>query len=86
MTEEILGFQILVFPYCVFSTPLTHNASIIIGDMSTEVTGNMLSTEKTNRILSVLTILFTLSIPATVIGAIYGMNVHLPGGIDEEGT
>jgi CorA-like Mg2+ transporter protein len=44
-------------------------------------TGNMLSTEKTNRILSVLTILFTLSIPATVIGAIYGMNVHLPGRI-----
>jgi hypothetical protein len=44
-------------------------------------TGNMLSTEKTNRILSVLTILFTLSIPATIIGAIYGMNVHLPGRI-----
>ena len=49
-------------------------------------TDNMLSTEKTNRILSVLTILFTLSIPATVIGAIYGMNIHLPGGIDEQGT
>jgi magnesium transporter len=45
-------------------------------------TDNMLSTEKTNRILSVLTILFTLSIPATVIGAFYGMNIHLPGGID----
>jgi magnesium transporter len=44
-------------------------------------TGNMLSTEKTNRILSVFTILFTLSIPATVIGAIYGMNVLLPGRI-----
>ena len=49
-------------------------------------TDNMMSTEKTNRILSVLTILFTLSIPVTVIGAIYGMNVHLPGGIDEQGT
>jgi len=49
-------------------------------------TDNMLSTEKTNRILSVLTILFTLSIPATVIGAFYGMNIHLPGGIDEQGT
>ena len=49
-------------------------------------TDNMLSTEKTNRILSVLTILFTLSIPATVIGAIYGMNIHLPGGIDEQRT
>jgi magnesium transporter len=49
-------------------------------------TDNMLSTEKTNRILSVLTILFTLSIPATVIGAFYGMNIHLPGGIEEQGT
>jgi magnesium transporter len=49
-------------------------------------TDNMLSTEKTNRILSVLTILFTLSIPASVIGAFYGMNIHLPGGIDEQGT
>jgi magnesium transporter len=49
-------------------------------------TDNMMSTEKTNRILSVLTILFTLSIPVTVIGAIYGMNIHLPGGIDEQGT
>ena len=38
----------------------------------------MLSTEKTNRILSVLTILFTLSIPATIIGTFYGMNVNLP--------
>ena len=41
----------------------------------------MLSTEKSNKILSTLTILFTLSIPATVIGAYYGMNVNLPGGI-----
>src|SRR6476619_4711832 len=41
----------------------------------------MLSTEKSNKILGVLTILFTLSIPATVIAAIYGMNVDLPGGI-----
>lgn len=49
-------------------------------------TDNMLSTEKTNRILSVLTILFTLSIPASVIGTFYGMNINLPGGIDEQGT
>jgi magnesium transporter len=41
----------------------------------------MLSTEKSNKILAVLTILFTLSIPATVVAAIYGMNVNLPGGI-----
>lgn len=42
----------------------------------------MLSTEKSNKILAVLTILFTLSIPATVIGAYYGMNINLPGGIE----
>lgn len=40
------------------------------------------STEKTNRILAVLTIIFTLSIPATVIGTFYGMNILLPGGIE----
>jgi magnesium transporter len=42
----------------------------------------MLSTEKTNKILGILTILFTLSIPATVTGTFYGMNIELPGGID----
>jgi len=45
----------------------------------------MLSTEKSNKILSVLTMIFTLSIPATVIGQFYGMNVNIPGGI-ETGT
>lgn len=40
------------------------------------------STEKTNEILAVLTLLFTLTIPATVIGAFYGMNILLPGGIE----
>ncbi len=40
------------------------------------------STEKTNRILTVLTVIFTFSIPATVIGAFYGMNIRLPGGIE----
>ena len=38
------------------------------------------STNKTNTVLSVLTIIFTLTIPATVISSIYGMNVPLPGG------
>lgn len=42
----------------------------------------IISSEKTNRILSVLTIIFTLSIPATVIGTFYGMNILLPGGIE----
>ncbi len=44
-------------------------------------TDYMLSQEKTNKILAVLTIMFTLSIPATVIGTFYGMNINLPGGI-----
>lgn len=39
------------------------------------------STEKTNKILTVLTIVFTLSIPATLLGAFYGMNVKVPGGV-----
>ena len=39
------------------------------------------SNNRTNTVLSVLTILFTLTIPATVISSIYGMNVPLPGGL-----
>jgi magnesium transporter len=42
----------------------------------------MLSTEKSNKILAMLTIIFTLTIPPTVVGALYGMNVNLPGGIE----
>ena len=43
----------------------------------------VLSTEKTNKVLAVLTIIFTLAIPSTVIGTFYGMNVSLPGGIGD---
>jgi magnesium transporter len=42
----------------------------------------VLSSEKTNKILAVLTIIFTLSIPVTVVSTFYGMNVPLPGGIE----
>jgi magnesium transporter len=42
----------------------------------------VLSSEKTNAILAVLTIIFTMSIPATVVAAFYGMNVNLPGGTE----
>jgi magnesium transporter len=38
------------------------------------------STEQTNQILAVLTIIFTLTIPITVVGTLYGMNIPLPGG------
>jgi len=44
----------------------------------------VLSTEKTNKVLGVLTIVFTMAIPATVIGTFFGMNVNLPGGIGAE--
>ncbi len=39
----------------------------------------MLSTEKTNKIIAILTVVFTLSIPITIISTIYGMNISLPG-------
>jgi len=46
----------------------------------------MLSTEKTNKVLAALTIIFTFAIPGTVIGTFYGMNINLPGGISEHAT
>ncbi|RNJ72888.1 MAG: magnesium transporter [Thaumarchaeota archaeon S15] len=45
----------------------------------------VLSTEKASKVLAVLTIIFTLAIPATVIGTFYGMNVSLPGGSGDSG-
>lgn len=45
---------------------------------------NIVSNEKTNQILTVLTIIFTFSLPATVVGAVYGMNVILPGGVESQ--
>ncbi|MDL2341674.1 MAG: magnesium transporter CorA family protein [Patescibacteria group bacterium] len=39
------------------------------------------STEQTNRILAILTLVFTFTIPVTVMGTLYGMNVPLPGGL-----
>jgi magnesium transporter len=38
------------------------------------------SSNRTNVVLSILTIIFTLTIPASVISSIYGMNIPLPGG------
>ena len=43
----------------------------------------VLSTEKTNKVLSLLTIIFMLTIPSTLIGTFYGMNVNLPVGMEE---
>jgi magnesium transporter len=46
----------------------------------------MLGTEKANKILSILTIIFTLSIPITVIGTFFGMNINMPGRIEGYAT
>lgn len=40
------------------------------------------STEQTNRILAILTLVFTFTIPVTVMASLYGMNVLVPGGIE----
>lgn len=40
------------------------------------------STERTNKILGILTIIFTLGMPATIVGSFYGMNILMPGGIE----
>ena len=37
------------------------------------------NTERTNRTLAILTLIFTFTIPVTVVGTLYGMNVPLPG-------
>ncbi len=42
----------------------------------------LMSQERTNRILAILTIGFTISIPFSVAGALYGMNINLPGGTE----
>jgi magnesium transporter len=45
-----------------------------------------ISSDRTNKILTLLTIMFTFSIPFTVLGSLYGMNVHLPGGLERPWT
>jgi magnesium transporter len=45
-------------------------------------TDYMHSTDKSNKILAVLTIIFTLSMPASILGSFYGMNVAIPGGTE----
>lgn len=39
----------------------------------------MHGTDKSNKILAVLTIIFTLSMPVTIMSSLYGMNVDIPG-------
>jgi magnesium transporter len=46
----------------------------------------MITSEKSNKVLSILTIIFTLTIPLTVIGTFYGMNISMPGRIEAPPT
>lgn len=46
----------------------------------------IISSDRTNKILALLTIVFTLSIPATIIGTFFGMNVNVPGGVEHPWT
>lgn len=46
----------------------------------------IISSEKTNKILTFLTIIFTFSIPPTMVGTIWGMNVRVPGSTAEPWT
>jgi magnesium transporter len=41
-----------------------------------------IASERTNTVLSFLTIIFTLTLPAAVIAAFYGMNIPIPGALD----
>ena len=73
----------------VFFSAVNHKigrASGLVDEMKEIVeiykdTDFIISSDRTNSVLSILTILFTLSIPATLISSIYGMNVPLPGGL-----
>jgi magnesium transporter len=42
----------------------------------------ILGTDRLNRVMRVLTILSTIILPFLVVSSIYGMNVHMPGGIE----
>ena len=41
----------------------------------------VLSAEYVNRIIRILTILATIMLPFMVVSSLYGMNIHLPGGL-----
>jgi len=41
----------------------------------------VLGTDRINRVMRVLTILSTIVLPFLVVSSLYGMNVHMPGGI-----
>jgi magnesium transporter len=46
----------------------------------------IISSDRTNKILALLTIMFTFSIPATIVGTFFGMNINMPGTINNPWT
>src|SRR3990170_6358621 len=42
----------------------------------------VLSTDRLNRIMRILTIIATVTLPFVVVSSLYGMNVHMPGSIE----
>jgi magnesium transporter len=73
----------------IYFSDITHkinNISGTVDEMKEMVeiykdTDFVTSSNRTNDVLSILTILFTLTIPATLLSSIYGMNIPLPGGL-----
>jgi len=47
-------------------------------------TSNWLTSHRIQEIMRVLTIVMAIMAPATLLASIYGMNVHLPGGVEIE--
>jgi len=45
-------------------------------------TSNWLTSHRIQEIMRVLTIVMAIMAPATLLASIYGMNVHLPGGVE----
>jgi magnesium transporter len=46
----------------------------------------IISSDRTNKILALLTIVFTFSIPVTVVGTFFSMNINMPGTINNPWT
>ncbi|MBM4454083.1 MAG: magnesium and cobalt transport protein CorA, partial [Chloroflexi bacterium] len=47
-------------------------------------TSNWLTSHRIQEVMRVLTIVMAIMAPATLIASIYGMNIHLPGGVELE--
>ena len=48
-------------------------------------TSNWLTSHRIQEVMRVLTIVMAIMAPATLVASVYGMNVHLPGGLTESG-